>query len=46
VNAPGGVQIFFDGFPAPLIYVKANQISAQVPWEIAGQTIATVLAVL
>lgn len=33
-----GVQVSFDGFPAPLIYAQAGQINAQVPWEIAGQT--------
>jgi uncharacterized protein (TIGR03437 family) len=37
VNSLGGVQVFFDSFPAPLTYAQANQINAQVPWEIAGQ---------
>jgi uncharacterized protein (TIGR03437 family) len=33
----GGVQVYFDNFPAPIIYAQANQVNAQVPWEIAGQ---------
>ena len=32
-----GVQVFFDQFAAPLMYVQSGQINAQVPWEIAGQ---------
>ncbi len=38
----GGVQVSFGGFPAPLFYAQANQINAQVPWELAGQTSTTV----
>jgi uncharacterized protein (TIGR03437 family) len=34
----GGVQVYFDNFAAPIIYAQAEQINAQVPWEIAGQT--------
>jgi uncharacterized protein (TIGR03437 family) len=34
----GGSTIFFDEFPAPLLYVQDQQINAQVPWEIAGRT--------
>jgi uncharacterized protein (TIGR03437 family) len=30
-------QVLFDGRAAPLIYVSANQISAIVPYEVAGQ---------
>jgi uncharacterized protein (TIGR03437 family) len=33
-----GVQILFDSFMAPLIYVQASQASAVVPYEVAGQT--------
>jgi uncharacterized protein (TIGR03437 family) len=33
-----GVQVFFDGLAAPLLYVQAWQINAQVPWEIAGRS--------
>ena len=32
-----GTQVLFDGRAAPLIYVSANQISAIVPYEVAGQ---------
>ena len=33
------VQVFFDGQPAPLIYVQDAQINAIVPWELtAGST--------
>lgn len=33
----GGVQVFFDNNPAPLIYVRNNQLSAVVPFEVAGR---------
>jgi uncharacterized protein (TIGR03437 family) len=33
----GGTQVFFDGVPAPLVYVTAQQVSAIVPYEVAGQ---------
>ena len=38
----GGVQVLVNGFPAPLIYVSAIQVSAVVPYEVAGQSSATV----
>jgi uncharacterized protein (TIGR03437 family) len=31
----GGVQVYFDGIAAPLLYVSPNQINAQLPFEIA-----------
>ncbi len=34
----GGVQVLLNGTAAPLFYVQANQINAQVPYEMAGQT--------
>jgi len=37
----GGVQLFFDKIEAPLFYAQSGQVNAQVPWEIAGQTTAT-----
>ncbi len=37
-----GVQVFFNGVAAPLLYAQSQQINAQVPWELAGQTMASV----
>jgi uncharacterized protein (TIGR03437 family) len=31
-----GTEILFDGVPAPLFYVQANQINAQVPYTVEG----------
>jgi uncharacterized protein (TIGR03437 family) len=40
----GGVQVFFNGYPAPLIYALAGQLSAIVPYEVAGlQTVNVVV---
>jgi uncharacterized protein (TIGR03437 family) len=33
----GGVQVMFDEFPAPLLYVQANQINAVVPFGLEGR---------
>jgi len=33
-----GVEVYFDEFAAPLMYVQSGQINAEVPWEIAGRT--------
>jgi uncharacterized protein (TIGR03437 family) len=30
--------VFFNGFPAPILYSAAQQINVQVPYEIAGQS--------
>ncbi|MBI1956289.1 MAG: hypothetical protein HYS38_07825 [Acidobacteria bacterium] len=32
----GGVQVKFNGIPAPLLYVSPEQINAQVPFELTG----------
>jgi uncharacterized protein (TIGR03437 family) len=32
-----GTQVLFDGTPAQLLYVSAGQISAVVPWSVAGK---------
>ena len=32
----GGVQVLFNGIPAPLTYVSASQVNAIAPYEIAG----------
>jgi len=31
-----GVQVAFNGYPAPLIYVSDKQSAAVVPFELAG----------
>lgn len=33
----GNTQVYFDGIPAPLIYVSATQINAIVPYQVAGK---------
>jgi uncharacterized protein (TIGR03437 family) len=38
----GGAQVTFDGVAAPLFYVQAGQINAQVPYTVAGQTLTKV----
>src|SRR6202011_2741511 len=32
-----GARVFFDGTPAPLIYAVTGQVSAVVPYEVAGK---------
>jgi endo-1,4-beta-xylanase len=34
-----GVQVLFDGTPAPLVYAVAGQVSAIVPFEVKSQTV-------
>lgn len=34
----GGVQLYFDGIRAPLLYVSPTQINAQVPFEVLDTT--------
>jgi len=41
-TSAGGVRLFFNDIPAPLLYVQAQQINAIVPWELAGQPTAQV----
>jgi uncharacterized protein (TIGR03437 family) len=38
----GGYQVFFDSFPAALVYAGANQINAIVPYGVSGQIQTTV----
>ena len=33
-----GVQVLFDGRPAPVLYAQSRQINAQAPVELSGQT--------
>jgi uncharacterized protein (TIGR03437 family) len=44
VNQLAGTEVRFDGVPAPLYYVQANQINVQVPYTV--QAGATTIAVL
>ena len=41
----GGTQVLFDGIPAPLIYVRADQVSAIVPYFIGDGRANTRVAV-
>ena len=34
----GGVQVTFDGTPAPMLYARSNQVGVVVPFEVAGKT--------
>jgi uncharacterized protein (TIGR03437 family) len=38
-NSLAGVQVFFDGVPAPLLYASAEQVNAVVPYAVAGQSV-------
>jgi uncharacterized protein (TIGR03437 family) len=33
-----GVQVYFDGVPAPLLYASAGQVNAVVPYSVAGKS--------
>jgi uncharacterized protein (TIGR03437 family) len=44
-TAVGGVQVFFNGYAAPMIYASATQLGAIVPYEIAGQSTVNVVVV-
>ena len=37
-----GVQVFFDGQAAPLLYVQSRQINVQAPFELSGKTSTTI----
>lgn len=38
-----GVQVTFNGQPAPIFYASAGQVNVEVPYEMAGSTSATVV---
>ncbi|MEO7651115.1 MAG: IPT/TIG domain-containing protein, partial [Bryobacteraceae bacterium] len=40
-NTLAGVQVYFDGIRAPLIFVSPTQINAQVPFEVQDRTSIT-----
>jgi hypothetical protein len=37
----GGVEVYFDGMRAPLMFVSPRQINAQLPWDINDATSAS-----
>lgn len=37
----GGVQVYFDGIRAPLVYVSPTEVRAQMPWEVIDATSVT-----
>src|SRR6202043_1502650 len=39
----GGVTVTFNNVPAPVLFVKGNQINCIVPYEIAGQPLASIV---
>lgn len=42
----GGVRVEIDGNDAPLLFVSPNQINAQVPVEVSGRSVATLVVLL
>lgn len=42
----GGVQVLFDGTPAPLLYTSTSQINAVVPFEVVGRAATKMQVVL
>jgi uncharacterized protein (TIGR03437 family) len=34
----GGVQVLFDGVPAPVVYAQSRQVNFQAPFELIGQS--------
>jgi uncharacterized protein (TIGR03437 family) len=40
----GGIQVFFDGIAAPLLYSSANRITLEAPFELAGPSTKIVVS--
>jgi len=40
-----GVQVYFNGNPAPIYYVSQTQLNAIIPYEVAGQQTVNLVAV-
>jgi uncharacterized protein (TIGR03437 family) len=38
----GGVQVFFDGMPAPILYAQSQQVNVQIPFELNGKSSTSV----
>ena len=34
----GGTQVYFNGIRAPVVYVSPENVTAQIPWELADTT--------
>ncbi len=41
-SSVAGVQVLFDGVPAPIVYALANQTAVVAPFEIAGNSSTTI----
>ena len=39
----GGVGVTFDGLAAPLFYVSGDQVNVQVPYEVAGEAVTSIV---
>jgi len=39
-----GVSVLLNGVPAPIYYVRADQVNAQIPYELEGQQEASITA--
>ena len=39
----GGVQVLFDGNPAPVLYAQSGQVNVQAPFELSGQASTTIV---
>jgi uncharacterized protein (TIGR03437 family) len=37
-----GVQVLFDGEPAPVLYAQSRQVNAQAPFELSGKTLTNI----
>ena len=44
VTSLGGTRILVNNIPAPILYSISTQVAIQIPFELAGQTIALVVA--
>src|SRR5437867_12332880 len=42
----GGPSLYLNGMAAPLLFVSPTQINFQIPWELAGLTSATIVAIV
>jgi uncharacterized protein (TIGR03437 family) len=38
----GGVQVLFDGMPAPILYAQSQQVNVQMPFELSGKSSTSV----